>query len=51
MIDEKLIIDKIEQIKQNSKSVMSNRLCMKQPQFEYFLNKLIEFIKENTEKI
>ena len=51
MIDEKIIIDKIEQIKQNSKDIMSDRLYIKQSQFEYFLNKLIDFINESTEKI
>lgn len=50
MIDEKLIIDKIEQIKQNSKNIMSDRLYMKYPQFEYFLNKLIKFINENIDE-
>ena len=51
MIDEKLIINKIEQIKQNSKDIMSDRLYIKQSQFEYFLNKLIDFINESVEKI
>lgn len=49
MIDETIIINKLEQLKRSSKKVMGNHLYMKQKQFEYLLNKLIEFINEHKE--
>lgn len=49
MIDETIIINKLEQLKQNSKMVMGHHLYMKQEHVEYLLNKLIEFINEHKE--
>ena len=50
MIDEQIIINKIEQIKNNSKSILNKNKCIKQEQFEYFLDILIKFIVENIEE-
>ena len=47
MIDEKIIINKLEQIKINSRQVSKNK-HITQPQFEYLLDKLIEFIESNS---
>lgn len=49
MIDETVIVNKIEQLKRSSKEVMGRHKYMKQEQFEYILNKLIEFINEHKE--
>lgn len=49
MIDEAIIINKIEQLKRNSKEVMGEHLYMKQEHVEYLLDKLIEFINKHKE--
>lgn len=49
MIDETIIINKLEQLKKSSKKVMGCRLYMKQEHLEYLLNKFIEFINEHKE--
>lgn len=49
MIDEAIIINKLEQLKRNSKRIMGSHMSIKQKQFEYLLNLLIEFINENKE--
>jgi hypothetical protein len=50
MIDEVIIIDKLKDIKNESKKVMKNKY-MEQKHFEYFLDKLIKFIEEKAETI
>lgn len=47
MIDEKIIIDKLERMKENSKSLSDNKY-MSQKCFQYILDILIEYIEENA---
>lgn len=49
MIDEAIIIDKLELIKKNSKIVMGNHIVLKQEHFEKILNLLIDYINEHKE--
>lgn len=49
MIDETIVIDKIELLKRNSKEIMGKRYYLRQDQFEYILNKLIDYINKNKE--
>lgn len=49
MINEVIILNKLENIKNNSKKILQNKY-MDQNCFEYFLNELIKFIKENVEE-
>lgn len=49
MIDEAIIIDKLELIKKNSKIVMGNHVVLKQKHFEKILNLLIDYINEHKE--
>ena len=50
MIDETIIIDKLEDIKNKSKRVLKNK-CIEQKNLEYLLDKLIKFIEEKVETI
>lgn len=50
MIDEAIIIDKLENIKNESKRVIKNKY-LKQKHLEYLLDKLIKFIEEKVETI
>ena len=49
MINEAIIIDKLERLKVNSRAMMGKRFYLTQDQFEYILNKLIDYINENKE--
>jgi hypothetical protein len=51
MVDEKLIIKKLELLKASSKEVMGNHLYMKQKHLEYFLDLLIKYINNIRYKI
>lgn len=44
MIDENLIIEKLESLKVSSKKTMGNNLYMKHEHLVYFLDLLIEYI-------
>lgn len=49
MIDEAIVINKLEQLKRNSKIIMGNHIVLKQRHFEKILNLLIEFVNEHKE--
>lgn len=51
MIDEKIIIDKLERMKEYSKSLSDYiyiYIYIRQPSFRYILDRLIEYINENV---
>ena len=50
MIDEKIIIEKIELLKEASKEVMGHHKYMSQSHLEYFLDLLIEYINKMKTK-
>lgn len=47
MIDEKIIIDKLERMKENSKSISDNNYISKK-NFQYILDMLIQYVNENV---
>lgn len=49
MIDENVIIDKLELLKRNSKIVLGKHKYIDQISFEYLLNMLIDYINEHKE--
>ena len=50
MIDEVIVINELERLKDRSRIIMGNHKYLDSKRLSYFIDKLIEYINENKEQ-